>query len=92
MELSKRGGGMRFIAVDLETANPRMSSICQIGIVTFENGKEVDAEVRLVDPLDYFDPYNVAIHGITQEQVQGAPCFTDLHAWPTWMSCFQLGL
>lgn len=29
---------MRFIAVDLETSNPRMSSICQIGIVTFEDG------------------------------------------------------
>ncbi len=72
---------MRFIAIDLETANPRMSSICQIGIVTFENGKEVDAEVRLVDPRDYFDPYNVAIHGITEEQVRGAPRFADLHAW-----------
>lgn len=62
---------MRFISVDLETANPRMSSICQIGVVTFENGKEVDAEVRLVDPQDYFDPYNVAIHGITENQVRG---------------------
>jgi DNA polymerase III subunit epsilon len=72
---------MRFISVDLETANPRMSSICQIGVVTFENGKEVDAEVRLVDPQDYFDPYNVAIHGITENQVRGAPRFTDIHAW-----------
>lgn len=72
---------MRFIAVDLETANPRMSSICQIGVVTFENGKEVDAEVRLVDPCDYFDPYNVAIHGITEEQVRGAPRFSELHHW-----------
>ena len=58
-----------------------MSSICQIGVVTFEDGKEVDAQVRLVDPQDYFDPYNVAIHGITEDQVRGAPQFTDLHAW-----------
>lgn len=72
---------MRFIAVDLETANPRMSSICQIGVVTFEDGREVNAEVRLVDPHDYFDPYNVAIHGISKDDVQGAPRFTDLHAW-----------
>lgn len=72
---------MRFIAVDLETANPRMSSICQIGVVTFENGREVDAEVRLVDPQDYFDPYNVAVHGITENQVRGAPRFTELHGW-----------
>lgn len=72
---------MRFIAVDLETANPRMSSICQIGIVAFENSEEVYSEVRLVDPYDYFDPYNVAIHGITAEQVRGSPRFTELHSW-----------
>ena len=72
---------MRFIAVDLETANPRMSSICQIGVVVFEDGKEVDADVRLVDPQDYFDPYNVAIHGITAEQVRDAARFAELHDW-----------
>lgn len=72
---------MRFIAVDLETANPRMSSICQIGIVAFEDGREVSADVRLVDPRDYFDPYNVAIHGITENDVKGAPLFRDLHDW-----------
>jgi DNA polymerase III subunit epsilon len=72
---------MRFIAVDLETANPRMSSICQIGIVAFEDGREVGAEARYVDPRDYFDPYNVAIHGITEDDVRGAPRFSDLHSW-----------
>lgn len=72
---------MRFVAVDLETANPRMSSICQIGVVTFENGQEVAAESRLVDPQDYFDPYCVGVHGITADQVRGAPHFRDLHGW-----------
>lgn len=72
---------MRFIAVDLETANPRMSSICQIGIVAFEDGREIGADVRFVDPRDYFDPYNVAVHGITEADVRGAPHFTDLHGW-----------
>lgn len=72
---------MRFIAIDLETANPRMSSICQIGVVAFEDGKEIGAEVRFVDPSDYFDPFNVAIHGITEHEVRGAPHFSDLHDW-----------
>lgn len=72
---------MRFVAVDLETANPRMSSICQIGIVAFENGREVGADVRLVDPRDYFDPYNVAVHGITEEDVRSAPEFSDVYGW-----------
>jgi DNA polymerase-3 subunit epsilon len=49
--------------------------------VAFENGKEVAAEMRLVDPHDYFDPYCVAIHGITADQVRGAPRFSDLHQW-----------
>lgn len=72
---------MKFIAVDLETANPRMSSICQIGIVAFEDGQEVASEARYVDPQDYFDPYCVAVHGITSEKVRGAPRFSDLHQW-----------
>ncbi|MGZ8284918.1 MAG: exonuclease domain-containing protein [Allosphingosinicella sp.] len=72
---------MRFVAVDLETANPRMSSICQIGIVVFEDGKEIAADMRLVDPHEYFDPYCVAIHGITADQVRGAPRFNELHEW-----------
>ncbi len=72
---------MRFIAIDLETANPRMSSICQIGLVTFDDGREVNAKVLLVDPRDYFDRYNVAIHGIREDDVTGAPIFADVHGW-----------
>jgi DNA polymerase-3 subunit epsilon len=72
---------VRFIAVDLETANPRMSSICQIGIVAFEDGREVGADLQFVDPRDYFDPYNVAVHGITEEDIRGAPRFSELHGW-----------
>lgn len=70
---------MRFLAIDVETANPRMSSICQIGIVTFENGVEVAAESHLIDPGEYFDPINVAIHGINAETAAGAPSIRDLH-------------
>jgi DNA polymerase-3 subunit epsilon len=72
---------MRFLAIDVETANPRMSSICQIGVVTFDSGREIDAQARYIDPQDYFDPYNVAIHGISEEDVIGAPKFSDLHSW-----------
>jgi DNA polymerase-3 subunit epsilon len=72
---------VKFIALDIETANPRMSSICQIGLVAFEDGREVHSKVLFVDPRDYFDPYNVAVHGITETDVRGAPRFSDLHAW-----------
>jgi DNA polymerase-3 subunit epsilon len=74
---------MRFVALDVETANPRMSSICQIGVVTFDDQREVSAEVYLVDPHEYFDPFNVAVHGITEADVRGQPCFRDLLPWLT---------
>lgn len=71
---------MRFIALDVETANPDMSSICQIGIVHFENGQPVEAWSSLVDPQDYFDGMNVSIHGIEKEDVRGAPTFKQISA------------
>ena len=72
---------MRFVAVDVETANPNMSSICQIGLVRFEGGRETACESVLVDPQDYFDPYNVEVHGINGDAVRGAKTFAELHNW-----------
>ena len=71
---------MRFIALDVETANPDMSSICQIGIVHFQDGKPVETWSSLVDPQDYFDDVNVSIHGIEKEDVCGAPIFKQISA------------
>lgn len=69
---------MRFVALDVETANPDMSSICQIGIVHFENGQVVDSWSSLVNPNDYFDDMNVSIHGIGRGDVSGAPDFKQI--------------
>lgn len=69
---------MKFIALDVETANPDMSSICQIGIVHFEEGKPVETWSSLVNPQDYFDDVNVSIHGIKRGDVCGAPVFKQL--------------
>ena len=71
---------MRFAALDVETANPDMSSICQIGIVHFEDGNPVETWSSLVDPQDYFDDVNVSIHGIEKEDVRGAPIFKQISA------------
>lgn len=70
---------MRFVAVDVETANPNMSSICQIGLVQFEDGRETRCESLLVDPQTWFDPYNVDVHGIDEAAVRGADTFDQLH-------------
>jgi DNA polymerase-3 subunit epsilon len=29
---------MNFVALDVETANPDFASICQVGVVAFQNG------------------------------------------------------
>src|SRR5436305_8193041 len=72
---------MRCVAVEVETANPNLSTICQIGLVQFEDGRETRCESMLVDPQTWFDPYNVDVHGIDETMVQGAATFADLHDW-----------
>ncbi|UQI41938.1 exonuclease domain-containing protein [Vreelandella venusta] len=67
----------RFVVIDVETANPDMSSICQVGLAVYENGERVAAHSMLIDPEDDFDEFNIAIHGITPDQVKGCPSFAD---------------
>jgi len=50
---------MRFVAIDVETANPDYSSICQIGVALFENGIITKTWATLINPEDYFDPINM---------------------------------
>lgn len=69
-----------FVAIDVETANPFMGSICQIGAVRFEAGREVDHIDWLIDPRQEFDPLHVAVHGIDAQAVAGQPMFGDRHA------------
>ena len=69
---------MNFVAIDVETANADMASICQIGLVRYDNGVVADEWVTLVDPEDYFDGINVSIHGIGEPAVKGAPKFPEL--------------
>lgn len=69
--------GSTFIAVDVETANPDRSSICQVGAVRVEDGTIAQAWSTLVDPETYFDAWNVEIHGITESMVRGQPRFPD---------------
>lgn len=71
---------MMFVALDVETANPDMSSICQIGVVRFENGYPLETWSVLVDPEDWFDDMNISIHGIDERKVKGCPNFKTVSA------------
>ncbi|MEJ5927420.1 exonuclease domain-containing protein [Corynebacterium sp. H128] len=70
--------GMNFVAFDVETANADWGSICQIGAVKFIDGQPTDSVSWLLTPppgLEHFGEDNIAIHGITPDQVAGQPDF-----------------
>lgn len=69
---------MEFVAIDVETANADMASICQIGIARYRQGSLVEEWSSLVDPEDWFDWVNVSIHGITEDDVAGQPKLPEL--------------
>lgn len=69
---------MEFVALDVETANPDVSSICQIGLAHFAGKNIVDTWKTYIDPEDDFDPINISIHGITEDTVGGAPTLPEV--------------
>lgn len=69
---------MRFVAIDIETANPDMGSICQIGIAEFADGNLIGEWSTLIDPEDYFDEVNISIHGIESRMVKDQPKLPDI--------------
>lgn len=65
-----------YTTIDFETANSRRGSPCAVGLVKVRDGVPVDRRHWLIRPpesLDWFDPFNVGIHGITSERVVSAP-------------------
>lgn len=71
---------MDFIAMDYETANAQRASACSVALVVVENSQIVDAFYSLIDPEVNFSPRNIQVHGITPQQVAGAPAFPKI--WP----------
>jgi DNA polymerase III subunit epsilon len=69
---------VKFIAIDVETANANMSSICSVGAATFQDGQLSAEWYSLINPDDYFDPVNVSIHGIDESTIAGAPTYGDI--------------
>ena len=67
-----------FTAIDVETANTDMASICQIGVAKYVDGELTEEWSTIVDPEDYFDYINIGIHGITEKDVIGSPTFPEV--------------
>jgi DNA polymerase III epsilon subunit family exonuclease len=77
--MSEDNQSNHFIAIDVETANADISSICQIGIVEFQDGKIINQWETLVNPSARFDAKNISIHGIHFDMVKDAPKFPEVH-------------
>lgn len=69
-----------FNTIDVETANADRASICQIGIVHVREGEIADQWQTLVNPEDWFDPWNVSIHGIEETDVGDSPTLPEVRA------------
>ena len=62
-----------FVAIDLETANSNMASICQIGIVKYQDGEVIEEWTEYINPEEHFDGINISIHGVTENDISKAP-------------------
>ena len=63
---------LTFNSIDVETANADRASICQIGMVHVRDGQIEDRWQTLVNPEDWFDPWNTSIHGISETDVRNS--------------------
>ncbi len=71
---------MDFTAIDFETANSSSASACAVGLARVRDGRVVAAEGWLITPPpghDRFFALNTGIHGITANDVVGAPGWSD---------------
>lgn len=77
-----------FIAIDFETANSSCGSACSVGIAAVSDLRIVDTYYSLIKPrVAGFNYYNVAVHGITDEDVKNAKTLDEL--WPEISSMFS---
>ena len=70
-------GPLRFVALDVETANNDRGSICQIGIACVRPDNTIETWVTYVDPKTDVWIWT-GLHGISARTVRGAPSFSDV--------------
>jgi len=66
-----------FAAIDFETANMELTSICSIGLVIVRNREIVDRIYELIklEP-EYYAHYCTQLHGLTQKDTEDKPVFS----------------
>lgn len=71
-----------FVAIDVETANGKPTSICAVGAVKVIDGLIVDSYYHLVRPYPnyYYRYFTESIHGIGRHDTDHEPTFAGI--WP----------
>jgi DNA polymerase-3 subunit epsilon len=70
-----------FAAIDFETANGNLSSVCSVGVVIVREGEIGEKIYRLIRPEpEWYSYWNTRVHGLTAEDTANASVFPDVWA------------
>src|SRR3982074_1048533 len=70
-----------YAVIDVETTggSPSLDRVIEIAIFVYDGEKITDSFCTLLNPKRAIDPYVTRLTGITNERVQEAPLFEDIH-------------
>lgn len=70
-----------FAAIDFETANKELTSVCSVGIVIVRGGEIVDRFYSLIQPEpNYYNWFCTRVHGIKRKDTENAEVFPKVWA------------
>ena len=68
-----------FAAIDFETANGEVSSVCSVGVVIVRDGVITERFYSLIQPEpNYYSHANSRVHGLTYEDTANAEVFSKV--------------
>ena len=68
-----------FAAIDFETANECLSSVCSVGVVVVRGGEVVDSYYSLIHPEpEYYQWFCRRVHGLSEKDTEDAPSFPSV--------------
>lgn len=69
---------MNFVAIDFETANPKRTSACSLGIAVVKNSEITETKYWLIRPHPFeFNYFNKLVNGFGEDKLYNKPLFRD---------------
>ncbi len=72
-----------FVAIDFEKMNSNQTSVCEVGMVKYKDGQEIERFHSLIRPakgLVWGEKYRSLLSHIKDKELLNAPTFRDLHS------------